>query len=301
MKKVMYGTLFLALVGIGFSSCEKEEVEKPIDQIVTDNHSNEKYSAISFNNGYIEFKSIDSYYALLEDVESDDVEELTLYLRSLDFLSYGKLKGEESELDSDLMDAMLDKNKILKVGEWFIQIDFVGEKVFALSESINNAYQSLVNKSNREIKEFSTGDDVIDLLLNGFESELDRSCGGVGGFGQSSNKMYITTSVWYQTDVKFNRFGVFFELKGGFDSNDDFGVGSGIQIQFGGTEVWSERKPCNSSSVKTRNTNAINVSGVTKEYYNHYQNVRNLHGWYMYVKTKVSGSTTTMVGASVNY
>lgn len=54
MKKLIYGTLFLALIGIGFTSCEKENTEEnfQFDQLENESH------LLSQNNGFtIEWNS----------------------------------------------------------------------------------------------------------------------------------------------------------------------------------------------------------------------------------------------------
>ena len=211
---------------------------------------------------------------------------------------------DKSEYSEPFIDAILNEDKIVKIGEWYININMQTEKVYVISEDENNAYQSLLSNSNRNIKVFSINDDVLDHLTNKTAPE-DRGCGGIGGYDQVSPKVYVVGSTWYQSEMHFNRFGVYFTLKGGFDSNDLAGFATEVFVEFKPAGLWCERRPCGADKQKSRNDDSIRKTNTVRYQYKFYENVRNLNGYYFYCKTKVNYNgtdyLTSFVGNSVNY
>lgn len=173
------------------------------------------------------------------------------------------------------------------------------ETVLAISDQEENAYQALLQHSSRAFKIFNTGDDVLDHLANNTTPQ-DRGCGGIGGRDHVSSRYYINGNTWYKTEMHFNRYGVYFVLKGGFDSNDLTGIGGTVLVEIKGPQAWCQRRPCGPSKIKTVAAQNLNYTGYHEKSYKFYQNTRNLNGFYFYVRTKVAGITTTWEGDNVN-
>lgn len=311
MKNIsrIIATLAIGLIAL---SCEKENSDSALattnDQVSIDESKiidKQKYPGISVENGVLCFESIEFYESIVSDEsKSYGTDKLIDYLNTTQFKSYGKKFGDESEYDEPFMDAIMNEAKVVKIGEWFIYIDAVSETVLTISANEQDAYQSLINESSETIKKFSVEDDVLDHLANNTDPQ-DRSCGGIGGDDFISTKVYVVGSTWYESEMHFNRFGIYFVLKGGFDSNDLAGLGSGIELQFLAPELWCEKRPCGAGDVKTRNTAPISYSGVHQADFKFYENVKNLNGYYFYCRTKVTYASvnyyTNYVGNSVNY
>ncbi|WP_139134333.1 hypothetical protein [Crocinitomix algicola] len=197
------------------------------------------------------------------------------------------------------MDAIMNSDQIIKIEDWFIHVDMESESVFTVSAKEENAYKSLKNRTNRNMKTFSISDDVLDHLKNGTHPN-ERGCGGIGGRDKISPKIYIDGSTWYRSEMHFNRFGVYYVLKGGFDSNDIAGFGGTVKLEIKGPEGWCQRRPCGEDKIKTVDSQEFNYTGTHQNSYKFYQNVRNLNGFYFYVRTKVAGLSTSWTGDKIN-
>ncbi len=314
LKIIFVASAFL----IAFTSCEKNEIQQNENTQSTnpDRTQNEQidestiidrhiFPELYVENGVLTFASIEYYESLVIDEDQlNSIAKLTEYLQSSKFKSYGKTNGVTSIYKDEFMDNIMNPDMVVKIGEWFIYVNPENETVKAISDKESNAYQSLLNNSNRTIKNFSIGDDVLDHLKNNTIPQ-DRACGGIGGFDQTSAKVYVVGSTWYESEFHFNRFGIYFVLKGGFDSNDITGFGSGIELQFMAPELWCQRRPCGAGTIKTRSTAPIPYAGVHQADFKFYDDVRNLNGYYFYCRVKVNYGASTYyssyVGNSVNY
>lgn len=202
--------------------------------------------------------------------------------------------------DDDFMEAILDKNKIVKIGEWFIKINPETEKVLALASTEESAYEGLVTESNREIKLFSTQDDVIFHLATNTSPD-DRACGGIGsGSYLSPLVLHPGTGEYFRSYVQFNKYGVFFVLKAGYASSIPFGTYFNKFLEIKANEAWCKRKPCGDSNIKTASAGSTGNRTANNYEYVFYQNTRNLNGFYFYVRANFEGIYTNWAGRNIN-
>jgi hypothetical protein len=183
MKKLIYGTLFLALVGIGVVGCKKEN-KLPLVE------SNQ--SEISANGKMLIFESVESYEKSVEYTTAEKRERLLSDISKLNFKNYFSVdhlnskSGNDSiqEMD-DFLGQILNDAGIVQIGNYIYKVNLQSEKVFVLPVSNSAEYEDLVNenKSNKNIRQFTTGDDVIYLAESG---EPGEKCGGIGNFDNFS-------------------------------------------------------------------------------------------------------------------
>ncbi len=305
MKNIsrIIATLAIGLIAL---SCEKENSDSALattnDQVSIDESKiidKQKYPGISVENGVLCFESIDYYESILDsDPKLNSAEILTEYLNGTDFKSYGKKFKENSEYEERFMDAIMNEDKIVKIGEWFIYIDMPTEQVLVLSETEENAYDALLAGSNEEIKEFSTGDDVLDHLGNNSLPQ-DRDCGGIdGGTYPSSAQIYNGISFW--SYVKFFRAGVYFRLTGGYESNAIAYTYFNKSMEIQGPQAWCNRRPCESGTISTYPAGSISTGYNNNYVFELYENVRNLNGYYFFVRANWQGVVTNWAGRNVN-
>lgn len=321
MKK----TLMIAFTIIGLYACKKEitnnvSIEPKNTKGIIDN---KLYPEVSVVDGVLAFSSINYFESLVtNDSESYEVDGLTSYLQLSTFNSYGKKYGEQSEYDEPFMDAIMNEDKIVKIGEWFIYIDLPSETVLALSDDEENAYSSLLDKSNSHIKKFSVGDDVLEHLLNNTDPNAE-GCGGIGGgtypcypSPETSQivKTYANGNVWrLDPFVKFFRSGVFFKLSSQFQvyrfttATSSSGGQALRNIESGDIEVqmfiryqgWWKKRPCRSNSIGTHSGGyhfSESIYGKGKRTV--YSGTRNLNGYYLYVQGRVKYEDGTYTIAS---
>jgi len=332
MKKIILSGLILATIGITIIGCNKEEVEI-VDSTNTNvmiHTENEKsldinnYSNISILNEVLTFRTFDSYTDIIDSDDENRVDFLIEHVNNLNFNSFSKVHPNSDLLERDeLLESILDENMIIKIDEWFIKINILDETVTAVSETEINAYEDLLSGQNRNIKIFSTGDDVIDHLQNNTSPD-DRSCGGIGGgtypsYSAPYNGQIIKTFsngvVWRLNPyVHFFRAGIWFRLSSQYEvhryptssSTSGGQVVSNItsenitiEMFIRSPKAWWKRRPCNSSSIGTKNSGfhySDSVHGHGKKTI--YGGIRNLNGYYLYVQGRARYSNGTVTTAS---
>jgi Txe/YoeB family toxin of Txe-Axe toxin-antitoxin module len=311
--------IIIGIISLVFVACSKDE-NKLVEQNLTsqiDESSiidNSIYPLISVENGVLQFKSMEYYESILSDESKNNrVEELTKYLSTTSFKSYGKKFKEKSEYDETFMDAIMNENKVVKIGEWFIYIDIPSEKVLVISEKEENAYSTLLkNSSNPNIKKFSIGDDVLNHLINNTDAQQE-GCGGIGGgvyrcysnvYNGKIVKTFSSGVVWRLNPfVRFFRAGIYYRLSSQFEiwrfpTASSTGGGQVVpNITSGNIEVemfikspqaWWKKRPCKSSSVGSRAGGYHYSQSIYGNYAKTvYIGTRNLNGYYFYVKGRV--------------
>lgn len=326
---MIYVVVLLASLGMFTTSCEKEDFSDPStsneslkDRSVIDQ---DLYPQISVINNVLSFESIEYFTSLVSnETEKDAVDELTTYLQSTAFSSYGKKYGEESEYEDSFMDAIMNEQKVVKIGEWYIYIDLPTETVLALSATEANPVQALLEHSNRNIKVFSTGDDVVHHLADGTSPDA-RACGGIGGgvypcytggvhTGQVI-KTFTNGVVWRLNPfTRFFRAGIYYRLSSQYEvwrfanvfSNSGGQIVSNISQEDVTIEMfirypqaWWKKRPCNSSSVGTKSGGFHYSDGTYgNQATSIYLGTRNLNGYYCYVQGRARYDNGTVTTAS---
>ena len=172
------------------------------------------------------------------------------------------------------------------------------ETVLAISDKEENAYQALLQHSSRAIKIFDIGDDVLDHLANNTTPQ-DCGCGGIGGGTYESPKLtYGDIDFW--SYVKFFKAGVYFRLSGGYKSDARAYTYFSKHLEIRGPEAWSQRRPCGASKIKTRSAGTISAGYSNQYTIEQYEGVRNLNGYYFYVRAKWPGLTNQWAGRNIN-
>lgn len=182
MKKVFYGGLFLALVGIGIIGCKKE-----ISPVITKNQTieNNTNKSITYRveNGMLVFNTVDDFDRLIESLNDESYDDL----KNLDYQSYSESinSEEENKIEDAFLSVALNKDQAIQIGNFIYRINKANEKVFALRKDSYDNYDDLIaeNISNKNILELSTEDDVFEMLgeVTYEEKALSKNC-------QSSNQ-----------------------------------------------------------------------------------------------------------------
>jgi hypothetical protein len=119
----------------------------------------------------VAFNSVENYENVVLTSDSKVIRNLDEINQS----SLKQLKSTESSdgLYDDFLLSILNEDKIVQIGQWIIKVDLESEIVSALSEDNINFYNDLVNDvDNDSIFQFSTDDDVLDLLDMGVKGTI---------------------------------------------------------------------------------------------------------------------------------
>ena len=243
MKKLIYGGLCLALVGIGFISCKKEttvsETKKSVNQVIEKDKlfADSKYQnkdgmdpLFNLENGSKDliFRTESGYNTAVDNPTDETNAKLLARIAELQFASHfdyiaanPSLRESDPFKEGELLARMINKDHIVQIGNYIFKIEPSVGKVYALHEDNAVSYPDLVNMniSNSAIKVFSTDDDVIELLKDGGEkgifcndpSATAKSATSNTVYFQSSNLSNQVTENFYGTTY-YRTFGVWFIL-----------------------------------------------------------------------------------------
>lgn len=313
MKKLIFGSLFLALVGIGVFSCEKENLngsKKPNASSI-EKDGNRYYS----ENGILVFNTVEDYEVSVSDLTEEQESNFVNTINGLNYTSYTEELANQGSSATDLivdnvLSAILNKDRVVQIANYLYKVNMQTEKVFVLPKTKIAEYADLVNenKSNKNIRQFSTGDDVIDLAESGDPGE---KCGGIGGgnypcYTATNQGLIVTTlsdgTVWrLNPGVEFYRAGVYFRLSSlyeiwAFSSATATSGGQKVTNLNGlftvrmyckGPEGWYKKRPCNSGSTGTQTYGLYYSSTNSKYQKTFYSGIRNLNGYHFFVQAEV--------------
>ena len=212
MKTIKTSTIFLFVL-FTIAACNKEEIE-PKD--VTS-----KNSTITLDNNRIKFDSYQDYESHIHNYELSEEPQKFIKI----FNNTYKLKKSSAESDlpealrDEFLESILNENNIVEIGDYLYRINLLTEKVYVMSSDYESDLIDLVSEdiTNTNIMEFTTGDDVIDLVER-LEGATSRGCGGIGGGVYETDIMTLGQvngeNINLQAGVVFFRAGIYFSLKG---------------------------------------------------------------------------------------
>jgi hypothetical protein len=303
MKKFIYGTLFLALVGIGIYGCKKESNNIQNNQIPL---------GIFVTHNLVKFSSIDSYKKFVDN-QNPQSEDALRMIKNSGFKDYFSKNNnlsdkitEKSDTNNvyemdDFLGQILNEDGIIQIGEHLYKIELFTEtvKVLLYNDDKDN-YQQAVKKFNDNddsVQLFSVGDDVLEIMSgNGGEK-----CGGIGGgtynaySNPASNALIIAYignyAIRLNPYVKMFRAGIYYKLSAHYmlhSAVSNLGGIFNINVEVKGWQGgWYKKRPCGANDIGTLTANSIiiNSSGASGSY-TFYSGSRNLNGYYFFVRAK---------------
>ncbi|MFY0688957.1 MAG: hypothetical protein JXQ90_17435 [Cyclobacteriaceae bacterium] len=280
MKSKIINRIALSVLSIGiFTSCNEEKISPE--------ELNIRFSEkISMKNGQTSFQTLVDFSEFVENNEARESFVRQVESKREDLSKSGRisLDGEVSTGD-DFLDALLDQNQIVRIGDYFIKIDLPNEKVYVLPDYNSEEYDDLVsvNLQNNNIMVFSTDDEVIHLLEEGStgtqngRTEFCSESGARDDFGDEywcypedicdDDRIhlaahYLKSGVWFTLNAKMEH-----QTKGGIwwssaplkDSDGNIRI-HGVRMQGSG----SFKPKCRSTQTinETTTENCYNSSGV---------------------------------------
>lgn len=305
MKKLIFGGVFLAVVGTGIVGCKKET-------IISNNNKTssliEKDGLRFFSeNGMLVFNSVEDYELSISDLTADEESYFVSTINGLNYTSYTEELANQGANAVDLigdnvLSAILNKDRVVQIANYLYKVNIQNEKVFVLPKTKISELSDLINenKTNKNIRQFSIGDDVIYLAESGDPGE---KCGGIDGgtypcYSSSSNALvigqYANNDVKLNPGVKFFRAGVYFRLSALFElvNMNTNGVFN-IEIEVKGPQGWYKRRPCNSGSIGTTSASTFINSTLRAEQKTFYSGTRNLNGYYFFVRGRAKNPNGT--------
>ena len=315
MRKVFYGGLLIALTVIGFIGCKKTTTAANTTvQSQSELNFDEEFNIASDNRMLI-FKTTADYEKIVSNSSQELKSNLVTKIRSLNLNSLAEKLIKEKSFGSfgdDFLPELLNEDGIVQIGDYLYKIDIFNKKAYVLSSVNISEYSDLVaaNKSNRNIRVFTTEDDVIELAETGAESTT-KSCGGVNGdtypcYTNISQGDIIATLeggvVWrLNPGVKHFAGAIYFRLSSiheiwafanatsttnGNQVTNNNGLFT-VEIFCKGPQGWYKKRPCGSGDIGTRASGFYYSSTLSSEQRTFYDGSRNLNGYYFFVQGRV--------------
>jgi len=167
-------------IGLFIFSCQHDELEslsnsddltarRSIDNVLSFD-SNEEYLNILEDNSLLNQKNTNyvSLASLLDKYESDKENERAISLKN---------EADTIYADYGILPKILNEDKIVKIGKYFIKVALEEERVYVLEDSYQAEYNDLVtNIPNDHIQLFSTEDEVLTRLANNETSRFLKKC-----------------------------------------------------------------------------------------------------------------------------
>lgn len=303
MKKLIFGGLFFASLGIGLVACKKANLTPSLneDRSITEKEGNHYYS----ENGVLVFKTVEDYEMSVSDLTEDEEEMFVRNILLLNYTSYSEELINQGDAAVDLIEdnvlsAILNKDRVVQIANYLYKVNLQTEKVFVLPKTRIGDYGDLVNenKANKNIRQFSVGDDVIYLAESG---DAGEKCGGVDGGEYVTSVVDFGNNIRCQGSVKHFRAGVYFRTTARFVPLTSGVLNTDLEVK--GPQAWAKKRPCNSGSLVT-SAAGVKKSGTTQQLWQFYSGTRNLNGYYLFVRVKctLNGVTqySTWGGRNIN-
>ncbi|MGH1334923.1 MAG: hypothetical protein ACRBFS_02270 [Aureispira sp.] len=207
-----------------FQSCEKEVIEAAATSQATPTTAS--LSKITVQNNVLAFETIHDYLAFVDHEDYSMTDKVVEHAKTLPFESYGQQQKKEMDFESDFIEAILNKDRIVKIGKWFIKINPKTEQVYALSDAFKEHYSILVSNkpAHKHIHQFSTDDDVIALLQD--EANINAKglfCGESGAanhpFDQTRYLAFVPADSYpasryeFPCKITYLKLGIYYTLK----------------------------------------------------------------------------------------
>lgn len=297
MKRLFYGGLFIALIGLGMVGCKKENVR----QNEVKNTPNE--FGISTDGKMLIFKTLEDYENAVGGESDNRKDDLLQTINAFKFKNYFTTltakSDNENEMD-DFFGQLLNSDGAIQIEDHIYKIDLPNEKVFVIeAKNKETDYKDLVieNSYNKKISVYSIDDDVLYAVKDGFTEK----CGGIGGGEYVTSVVDFGKDVRCQGSVKHFRAGIYFRTTARFVP-----LLSGVlytELEIKGPQAWAKKRPCGSGSVIT-SSSGIKKSGYTQQLWEFYSGARNLNGYYLFARVKCTfnGVTqySTWAGRNIN-
>ena len=329
MKKLIYGSLSIMFVIVTTFGCKKQKMissqkENHLKTITLDTIPGlEKVGSI------LKFETIEDYINFVEDTldtKWSRLEDFTITNGFENYFSQNTTSSinEDSLRMDEMFGKLLNKDGVIILADYAVKIDLSKQKAFITNtKNLQANYSDLIigSKTNKNVKSYSTDDDVIDILLNG---EIFK-CGGSSSFNEFSQYFgpqgyNLIGGELVQFGARYFKGGIYFSVRiKGYQYPNEFGVyGSNPKLQF---EIKSDNpnwkamrmrpRPCdnNNNVYHTGGLRDFTGSGVWSndifgryQVWTGYERVRGLNGYRIWIRGYINGqlSNQTWIGREIN-
>jgi hypothetical protein len=221
MKKVIFLVSVCFTAGALMLSCQKETV-KPTAHTAA---AQEKDAGYGTDGRMLIFNSVAAYESVVNDPSEAKQVDFLKDIAQLGYTSYADYLAASSETETDavgddFLSKMLNKDRIVQIGGYLYHVNILKQQVFVLSAAKIADYKDLAmeNTANVNVSVYSTEEDVIELVENGFQTGEKGLCFESYANARNESRTLTVTvnSAIYHTfncEVRYYAGGLIFNLK----------------------------------------------------------------------------------------
>lgn len=261
---------------------------------------------VAINKNWLAFKSISDYEKIV-NLPSDDIK--NKFLKTInsftDFTAFEKKQNFTKNLnvaneklinliEDEYFRNILNSDLMVQIGTNIFRINPSTEKVYVLAVENENQYKDLIseNITNKNIRTFSTDDDVLELIQNSNRLKICKES-GIGGSYKTTGIINVDPAGVNKMEGKlhFNKFGIYYSLFAEVSTFTSGIVELSIELQ----PVFYKKK-CDSSAGPYNQWYGKGSKFKYKKYQS-YQGSKNLNK--VYFRVKFHGAIDTPTGPFV--
>ena len=303
MKKTFFAITLIATSL--FISCKKEKQVTNQPTEISKSNSSENSFAKEFNltlsENRLVFKTVDDYKKAIDNPTEEvakkfkfAVNNFTNFKSYLSFKNSKKIKNTDDLFNDPYFEAILNSDKVVQIGNFIYRINPLSQKVFVLPSKNSSEYNDLVNENtnNSNIKVYSTGDNVLELVENNTVAKstaLFCGEGGIGGYADGVDFSYNNQN--RRAAVDFNRYGIYFSL---FARIWPSTGSSEFTFDFNGTLGYIHYHVRCGSTADYGTLSGGNQNGNGEQRYQSYQGSTNLNNMFFAFTPRANSTNTTL-------
>jgi len=197
------------------------------------------------------FRTIGYYESIVNFENGSKMAGVVEFINNSNFASYDKSAPVINLFEEEFIGAILNANRVVKIGEWFMSINPESDKVFVVSDEIEGALELVMEEDDKlnSVIVFSTDDDVLEILkVNNGDTPHGLGCGETNA--PTNNVTHAWDEYCDRFEVKFKAkygsFGIIKKLQLEFWHNQQFSLDDATNFSFGYRYMW--KKKCKNES-----------------------------------------------------
>lgn len=268
----------------------------------------------------LRFETIEDYVDFVEDSIQIKWQRIDDFTEAQGFENYFVQNPIIDEEDSLAMDEMFGKllnaDAVVIIGDYAVKIDLPNEAAYVSPyNNLSTHYADLIsgNTGNKNVKKFSTDDDVIDYLLTGVDFD---KCGGSASFDRWTEHLSISPYSPVNTfrfQVKYFKGAIYYSVrvKGRMYGTPLPVTLPNIQFEIQSPDMRMHPRPCNSNGWVIHHPGIRNFSnwgtwsGAGTNIYRTwlgYERTRGLNKYRIWIRGYVNGTLahSNWIGRTIN-
>ncbi len=291
MKRKLSTGVLIAVIGLASSSCKKEKSQADVPQ----NSSAASDLQFKTNGKFLIFETPDAYKKIAESPENEIRTRFVEMVKKMDHISLAeKLTQSQNQLESVPNDPyfaqILNEDKAVQIGNYLYHINKENTKVYVLDAHYTSEYKDLVSEqtSNAHIREFSTNDEVLEIVENGTNLNKTVLCSEDGAGARNETKGFqMANGGFFTMTSSYIKGGIYFSVNMTAQSN--FSLGSRYRMYIEYENLWYHVK-CGSTNGPSSNPWwSASQNGFSQQYVP-YSSIHALNGYHIKSRARVEDS-----------